>query len=263
MHPERFRYVEPFVGLGSVAYRVINTLPFRSFHLSDCFDWAYRYLMAVRGDLTDFGDIKDRLIELRRRFLPEHEYEYSIRLAFEDFKKPCRAGDYMAFGFLCNYAREQWVYPQRPDTAWFDPTNLGGGLAYMKVEKLLAWRQTLQRATIEQRDAFEVLESLGPTDYGYCDPPYFGHGDKKDRMYAHEFFADEHDRLRDILHNAKFPWMLSLNEHPLTWKYYLQSGKFHFVPVRYRTAPRRSSTPKYFEWLIYNYDPRTGQLLNR
>lgn len=249
---EDYDYVEPFVGLGSVAYRVINSVPFRSFRLSDCFDWAVRYLLALRGDLTDHGDIVDRLKELRRRLLPEHNHEYSIRMAFEDFKEPCRAGDYLAYAFICNYAREQLVYPQRKDLAFFDPTNLGAGISYMTVEKALGWRETLQRSTIIQQDAFEVLESLDGSSYAYIDPPYFCNGASDWRMFAHELSDGDHERLRDILHNASFPWMLSINDHVLTWKWYIELRKFRIVPVRYRTAPRRASIPKYYEWLILN-----------
>jgi site-specific DNA-adenine methylase len=152
-----------------------------------------------------------------------------------------------------NYARKQWVYPQRRDTASFDPTNLGSGIAYMTVEKLLSWRDTLQRANVQQRDAFEVLESLDGNQLAYIDPPYFGQRDKTWRMYAHEFFGNEHERLRDILYNATFPWMFSINDHPLTWEWYIKPRKFRIVPIRYRTAPRRSRIPKYYEWLICNF----------
>ena len=208
--------------------------------------------MALRGDLTDHADIVDRLNELRRRLLPEHDHEYSIRVVFEDFKEPCRAGDYLAYAFICNYARKQLVYPQRKDLASFDPTNLGAGISYMTVEKALGWRETLQRSTIAQQDAFEVLESLDGSSYGYIDPPYFRNDDIKWRMFAHEFSDGDHERLRDILYSATFPWMLSINDHQLTWQWYIKPRKFRIVPVRYRVAPRRGSIPKYHEWLILN-----------
>ena len=120
---------------------------------------------------------------------------------------------------------------------------------------VLRWRATLQRATIEKRDAFEVLESLESDDFAYIDSPYPGHNDTgEQRMYAIEFSPKDFERLRDILHNACFPWMLSFNDHGGTWNDYLYDEQFSRVVIPYKNFNvSRSNTPKYFEWLLWNY----------
>lgn len=255
---EQRNYFETFVGLGSVAYQAITLLPFKTYQLSDAFAWPLRLLGAVRGDRTDWGRIEDRIAETRARLMPEERA--SIGAEFERLKEPCRQGDYFAYMFLLQYAMGIFVYPQRRDTASFYPRNVGNGLTHLTVERVLHWREVLQKAAIKQADAFEVLRGLNGDSFAYIDPPYLN-GSAADgaaafRMYGCEFTAGQQEELRDILKAATWPWMLSMGEHRLTTEWYCRNPSYRAIPIKYAGAMRRSTVEparKYHEWLILNY----------
>jgi len=251
----QYDYVEPFVGLGSVAYQAITLLPFRSYSLSDAFAWPVGLLQAVLGDRTDWGRIEDRIDEARGRLL--HEKREQIALEFERLKLPCRQGDYFAYAFLLQYAKGIFVYPDRPDTASFYPRNVGNGLRLLRRERVLHWRQILSHATIRQADAFEVLRGLDGSSFCYLDPTYFHHTAYRDspdfRMYGQELSMGGHEELRDLLKAATFPWMMSLGQHRLTTEWYCRNKSYRAIPIPYAGTMRRSGAPpatKYHEWLI-------------
>ena len=252
-HAEQYDYYEPFLGSAPVAFRTIRTVPFKSYNLSDSFEWLTRLWWAIRGDLDDWGDIVERLAEARSKMLPESEHEPLIRLAFEDAKLHCRLGDYFSYMFLCQYALQQFVMPQRKDTACFNPAYLRDGICYITVPWLLEWREAMQRATIMQQDAFDVLESLDASCMAYIDAPYMGHQQHRFRLYAHDWFSNEHERLRDILLNAPFKWALSINDMDDAYEWYLSHPDFTAIPLRYPGTPARAKNPQYYEWLVMNY----------
>lgn len=65
------------------------------------------------------------------------------------------------------------------------------------VDSIPAWRRRLRNVTILQRDAFQVIERIEDAAgvVIYCDPPYL----KKSMDYAHDFGADGHERLAELL----------------------------------------------------------------
>ena len=243
-------YHEPFAGAAYTYKRIIrNGLPFRSFHLSDKFDWIANYLLALRGDrrCLDGTDLADAIEEAHKRFLPEADHEPEIRAEFERLKPACRAGCPFAYLFLASYSNQQYLYPQRRNTASFHPQFLRGGISVASRAKALEWRALLRRATVSQADAFDVLPSLGSDAFAYVDPPYVTHG--KFRLYGCEFERDDHHRLAEILRAAPYKWCLSYGDRPLVRELY---RGFDFRWLHRSHQGTRSKHPEHGEWLIRN-----------
>ena len=251
---EGLDYYEPFGGVGYTLRRIIREgLPFRSFHISDKFEWAYNYLAALRGDLLFDGvDIVDQIEEYRERLTPEDEHREEIRSTFEQMKPRCRAGDPFAYLFLCTYANGQYVYPQRLDTASFHAQYLRGGISTLTRAKALDWRTILQQATVTQTDAFDLLPTLGADAFCYIDSPYVNNlnGHKTFRLYGCDFELEDHHRLAEILGNAPFKWCISYGDRPLVKELY-KGFTFRWLYRPYRGT--RTKYPSFGEWLIYNY----------
>lgn len=85
---------------------------------------------------------------------------------------------------------------------WTPNGGHGGQRFASAVESIPAWHHRLRRATILNRDGFEVVEKIDdhPKVVVYCDPPYV----KKDARYEFDFrddgmFGDDHIRLASSL----------------------------------------------------------------
>ena len=72
-------------------------------------------------------------------------------------------------------------------------------------------------------------------------------------MYSHDWFGDEHQRLRDILLNASFKWALGINDMDDAYEWYLSHPDLKAIPLRYPRTPARAKNPQYYEWLVRNY----------
>lgn len=81
------------------------------------------------------------------------------------------------------------------------------------VDSIPAWHERLRRATILNRDGFELLGRLEDAEGCaiYCDPPYIQKGFK----YVHDFAAGDHQRLADLLARFKRTRVVvSYYQHP-------------------------------------------------
>lgn len=247
-------YYEPFAGVAYMYRRVImNQLPFKSYYVSDHFEWAFNYLSALRGDLIYNGvDMIDQVEEFHNTLTPECAYENEIREIFERMKPLCRQGDPFAYLFLCTYANGQYVYPQRLDTASFHPQYLRGGISTLTREKALGWRWLLLQSQVKNTDAFELLPTLGENDFVYLDPPYVNNRNGKStfRLYGVDFELKDHYRLAEILRAAKFKWCLSYGDRPLVLDLYKD---FNFYWIYRGFKGTRSKYPSYGEWIITNF----------
>lgn len=89
----------------------------------------------------------------------------------------------------------------------------------------------------------------------YCDPPYYMLLGKTGRAYyQHEFTAQDHERLRDVLKGIDAKFILSYDDHPQIRKLYKRFNVRATAPVLYSTNNRPGVTAKRAtEVLITNF----------
>lgn len=84
---------------------------------------------------------------------------------------------------------------------WTPNGGHGGQRFASAVDSIPAWHDRLRRATILNRDAFELIEKIDdhPRVAIYCDPPYL----VKNAKYIHDFSNSDHERLAKLLSRFK------------------------------------------------------------
>ena len=134
--------------------------------------------------------------------------EAAVRYAERTYHKPVdgldvdRAYDY----FLCAWLGRNGVAGTGSYNQGFCVRyTANGGHAAKRWQSVItsipAWRRRLANVTILQRDGFELLERVDDRKGTaiYVDPPYV----KKGAKYVHDFVADDHEKLAELLHKFK------------------------------------------------------------
>ncbi len=260
-------YHEPFLGLGYVYKRLrLVGRSFKDYFLSDLFQPLVNYHLACQGDQT-YGDIVERLIELRSMLLPESEHEEEIRAEFEECCYRLRFWhDPLDIIFVGCYANGQWLGRHRRDFASFHPMFFRGGISVLTPEKVLAWRELLAPATIQCLDAMEWLRALNEREdaydhFVYIDPPYVTRdlgGRNRFQMYQHDWLTLEPQlELLELLKNARFRFILSMGDSPYTREWYVRDKTLGFhaytVPAVNSGKRRKATRVHQEEWLILNF----------
>lgn len=254
-------YVEPFLGWGRM-YVHLRQLekyyPFDSYHLNDINADVMNLWQALQGDQTH-GDFLKRHAEMYARYVPGSLHEPEIEAFFEASKsKWILENDPYSFYFLCCHALGQRVKRDRPNLASIDRKFIAEGLTPDTPERfaqLRAW--LIDRTTLTCRDALDLLREIpqDPTYFCYIDPSY--PAETTEELYEFELTDAQHRELADILHSAKFRWLLSIGIYPLSEELY---GRYNPVPMIYSSSGRglkqvngRAKRPKRSEWAVMNY----------
>lgn len=90
---------------------------------------------------------------------------------------------------------------------------------------LLAGKQ----AHVTNMNYRNVVSEVGEETFVYLDPPYVEAGNQ---LYQYSFDEYDHQQLRELLEHAKFPWVLSYNDHPEIRRMY-RRDVIHEVPISY------------------------------
>jgi DNA adenine methylase len=86
-----------------------------------------------------------------------------------------------------------------------------------------------KNVTITNLDYRSLLSRMDRQTFVYLDPPFFEQGSA---LYQYSFSNHDHKDLRELLESAKFPWMLSYDNHPVIRRMY-RRDLIHEVPVSY------------------------------
>lgn len=200
--PPHRHYIEPFAGALSV---LLAKPPSRIETVND-----------INGDLITFWRVlRDRPADLERacaltphsrgEFLQSHD-----RAVEDELERARRTWVNLTQSRGARLARSGWRFVHG--------TNRMALAKYLDgyVARIAPAAERLKMVSIEQRDAFDLIDAYGRRDACfYVDPPYLGdvrHG----AQYVHEMTAEhEHTRLLDALISTPAAVVLSGYTHPL------------------------------------------------
>ncbi len=126
------------------------------------------------------------------------------------------------------------------------------------VASIPAWRRRLRNVTVLCRDGFSILKRV-EDDTGtaiYVDPPYIVKAD----IYAHDFEAEDHNRLAVLLHRfTKARVVLSYYNHPRVHELYPDwtAHRIEMSKALSHQSKRGENDAKAIELLLVNEPPST------
>lgn len=215
----KLRFVEPFVGGGSIVNTVVRTCSdlFSSFQISD----RNQSTASVYNMIFDHMDeIKERLMSLDLT----HGEWMRLAMMFND-----QEGDYqqleLAIATIVPFETGRMNYGPAagsPPTNFLDdwhPESTCARLEAYRDDLVKFWRDGGNRWEPECRtsDAIDVVREATETDVMYLDPPYMLAGLQ---LYTLGFTMKDHVRLRDALNETKAMWLLSYDDHPIVRELY-------------------------------------------
>lgn len=243
---DNIEYVEPFVGGGAVAFKILSTLrPKHSVWLNDR-DYGIACLWK------SVYQSPDELCEKVRRFTPSVEAFYRYRE--EDGRKDA---DVVELGFR-KLALHQISFSGLGAKAGGP---LGGREQSSEYNVDCRWnairlcREVQQRhkglrrhrsVKITSKDFADVIGSVGPSAFIYADPPYV---EKGGQLYAHSMSEADHRRLEVSLRRCRAPFVLSYDDHPLVRELY-SWARIESVSLTYTTAIAGATRRKNSEIII-------------
>jgi DNA adenine methylase len=210
----RERYVEPFVGGGSVALNEMSYPRMSIYWINDLDSGVYAFWRAVKDSPEylkklvrdykprpeDFKDLRDFLVEA------PHEFVDDAMVAQTGFVKlVIQKTTFCCLGVRAPGARGGSVQKGiKIDDNW-NPKEICKKID--KCHDLL----TAYDVRITNLDWAEVLGDDAVPSFVYLDPPYCSQGVD---LYQHSFGAIDHQRLASALRGTKHLWLLSYDDCP-------------------------------------------------
>jgi DNA adenine methylase len=197
---KRLRFVDVFAGRGNVAWAAMTLLPFRRYWLNDINPRIVSFFRCL--PYAQHVTVPDRWISVPKKHFVLHK---KLLLAREAGTLPVGI----------------------PSTILLEPYLSFNGAGYKEGGRKTsgrhispsAYKQNLltAQALMESHDVKvtslpfeEILDSLGPDNFVFCDPPYIGAD-----ASAYSDVTIDHRKLVTILRRAKFRWMLCEYDNPI------------------------------------------------
>ena len=215
-------YCEPFFGGGSVCFRLLEKSgpTIKSVWINDIDAGIFSIWWSVVNE-------PERFKELVHAFKPS-------RKAFSQFKRELTAGKNFPLPELAlkKLAMHQMSYSGLGTMAGGPLTKIASRWSPDWIDKnidrarhLLAGRDVV----ITNLDYRQLVPMIDENYFLYFDPPYVGAGNQ---LYQYSFDEYDHQKLRELLTHAKFPWALSYNNHCEVRRMYGHEV-IHQVPILY------------------------------
>lgn len=114
-------------------------------------------------------------------------------------------------------------------------------------------RKLLERCTIEQDDAFAVIQRYDASEtFHFIDPPYVGFNMGH---YGNMFSKEDMQRLLDLLVKIKGKFMLTMYPDEIISQYVSANG-WHINKIERCVTAANTKRRKQEEWMILNYEAR-------
>lgn len=239
-------YIEPFVGSGAVAARIIPFLPKKTrILLNDKDFWLVCLWQSIMQEI-------DSLCELLDDFEPNASAFAEWKAQDGSMIDPVQAAfrkaavHYMSFSGLGVMAggpiggKDQVNAKYQVGCRWS---------ASRLKRNYWRWNRTLSTKTVEItcRDFRKVIADAPADAFVYLDPPYY---EKGPELYKHSLGDSDHADLAALLEGASFDWVCSYDDHPRIRELY-SWATVHEVRCTYTTATARNgSRPKNKEVVI-------------
>ena len=199
------KFVDVFVGGGSVLLEVANTFPKAELYANDKDYWMYCFWKIVAG--TDVNKLNDLLALIETN--PTLDLFYKLRE--EDTKDELRCA-YKAIFF--NRTTFSGIFYSGPIGGKEQKSKYTVDCRYNAKKlksKILACNKLLAGRTQVSNDDFANYEPLNKQNYtAYLDPPYYVKGNV---LYIEHMKPAEHENLSKIL-SARGNWVLSYDDCP-------------------------------------------------
>ncbi|MBV1817352.1 DNA adenine methylase [Bacteroidales bacterium MSK.15.36] len=241
-------------GKSRLRNEIIEMIPEHTCYCEPFFGAGWVYFGKEKSKVEIINDIDKELINLFKMIkyhAPEIErmleYEFSGRDIFEEYKN--YTVEYMteihrAVRFL--YLISQSFAGKGNNYGYGTNTRPSPQIFYKGV--LGDIKERLRNTYVENLSFEKILDKYD-RDYTFffCDPPYF-----ETAGYGVEFGEKEHLLLRDKLKNIKGKFLLTINDHEKTRKWYKEFN-FKNIEVGYSVSNKNSGRRKYKELIVTNY----------
>ena len=244
MLPEHNRYIEVFLGGGSMFFRKekakINIL-------NDLHNDVINLYISIAEDFDKFRHYCKHILLSRTLHEDYRKLIHSkSKVNIPDYKRAA-----MYFFVLKTAFNKTPFLPLSSVAKWNDEI----------LDDLELSRKKLNDTFIENMDFRKLIDKYEPRegDVWYLDPPYFAATDRND-YYIHSFTEDDHLSLKeacDEIDASGGKFMLSYDDRPEIWQMY----KFYFIdviPIKY--TGQLHSDKKKNELVITNYKPIKKQM---
>lgn len=198
------KYVEPFVGGGSVYFSIQPKKAILSDANQDLIDLYLGIQKDARNvwkNFVRFGRTKTEYFRVRDVYSPRGLTQKAARVLFLNrtcFKGMWRHNSSGNFNVGYGGQDRRWVINQ---------------------ENLLQVKNTIRQVKLLCSDFEEIIDNANESDFIFSDPPY--RPNEKEQLHSHyvgkKFMFDDHIRLSKALKRAtkrKVKWALTISAHP-------------------------------------------------
>lgn len=194
-------YCEPFFGGGAVCFRLLEAVSIKRVWINDVDPGIYAIWWSVVNQ-------PERFRELVHAFKPTRE-------AFSRFKQELTIGRKLPLPELAleKLAIHQMSYsglgtmaggPMTAIASRWSPDWIDRNIE--NARQLLAGKHLL----VTNLNYRELLQDIDESTFVFLDPPYY---EKGKVLYQYPFAKHDHQELHALLEKAKFPWLLSYDDH--------------------------------------------------
>lgn len=215
-------YCEPFFGSGAVCLRLLQTVgsKIQRVIINDLDPGIYAIWWSVVNAHEEFK-------ELIHAFKPS-------RNAFTQFKQELTEGKELPLAELAlrKLAVHRMSYSGLGTMAGGPMSAIASRWSPCRIDRDIdEARQLLngKHVTLTKMDYATLLAEIDGETLVYLDPPYLQKGAV---LYQYSFRQQNHKELRELLQNAKFPWVLSYDDHPEILRMYAHDV-IHKLPNTY------------------------------
>jgi len=241
------KYIEPFVGGGSVYFSIQPkkaVLSDANQDLIDLYLGIQKDAKNVWKNFVRFGRTKSEYFRVRDVYSPRGLTQKAARVLFLNrtcFKGMWRHNSSGNFNVGYGGQDRRWVINQ---------------------ENLLQVKNTIQQVELLCADFEEIIDNADESDFIFSDPPY--RPNEKEQLHSHyvgkKFTFDDHIRLSKALKRAtkrKVKWALTISAHPEILALY--KNNYIFIIPRGTGRNPGATVNDSGEVLITNYSkPKRG-----
>ncbi len=165
------RYVEPFLGGGSVFFYIKENYDIKEFVINDK---GAELIETYRAIQKDVDTVIEKLSEIEENYKAEKDYKkfyYNKRRRFNEIKK--KAGTELAALFIfLNKASYNGIFRLNQRGEYNVPVGYHDNFAETDRENLRAVSMALDGVSILNKDFREIRRNINKNSFVYIDPPY-------------------------------------------------------------------------------------------
>lgn len=234
-------YIEPFIGSGAI---MMGKKRHQIEKVNDLNPFVINYFRCLKKD-------PDRLWEQMQRYVGKMSEE-----KFKEIRGNAPAEPFAAAGWyyaINKFARNGIVRFNKQgicNSTWCGTTEGRGLLDEDWYDRIYNRVRDVQFQHKDYKKFLETAIDDPANSVVILDPPYM---QVFTMYYTGRFAQKDHKEMAKILRSAKFYWLLTINDHPLIWKWY-KPFNFFENEVFYSCSNTSPGRGRKEELIITNYD---------